>query len=68
MAGDQGRLMRVEALPKGDPNDNDNLRKFAGCGAGGGAERDRRAVPILISPASPHPPPSSGTSVSKHVG
>jgi hopanoid biosynthesis associated RND transporter like protein HpnN len=22
-------LMRVEALPKGDPNDNDNLRKFA---------------------------------------
>jgi uncharacterized protein len=23
-------LMRVEALPRGDPNDNDNLRKFAG--------------------------------------
>jgi predicted RND superfamily exporter protein len=22
-------LMRVEALPRGDPNDNDNLRKFA---------------------------------------
>src|SRR6202011_2631577 len=22
-------LMRVEALPKGDPNDNDNLRRFA---------------------------------------
>ena len=22
-------LIRVEALPKGDPNDNDNLRKFA---------------------------------------
>jgi hypothetical protein len=25
----QGRIVRVEALPKGDPNDNDNLRKFA---------------------------------------
>jgi hopanoid biosynthesis associated RND transporter like protein HpnN len=23
-------LIRVEALPRGDPNDNDNLRKFAG--------------------------------------
>ena len=23
-------LMRVEALPRGDPNDNDTLRKFAG--------------------------------------
>jgi len=23
-------LMRVEALPRGDPNDNDNLRRFAG--------------------------------------
>src|SRR5207245_10471863 len=22
-------LIRVEALPRGDPNDNDNLRKFA---------------------------------------
>src|SRR5205814_4375108 len=22
-------LMRIEALPKGDPNDNDNLRRFA---------------------------------------
>ena len=22
-------MIRVEALPKGDPNDNDNLRRFA---------------------------------------
>jgi uncharacterized protein len=25
----KGGLMRVEALPRGDPNDNDNLRRFA---------------------------------------
>ena len=35
--------MRVEALPKGDPNDNDNLRKFASAVLVGRADRDRRA-------------------------
>ena len=35
-------LMRVEAQPRGDPNDNDTLRKFAGCRSGGRADRDRR--------------------------
>jgi hypothetical protein len=36
-------LMRVEALPKGDPNDNDNSAQVCRCGAGRRADRDRRA-------------------------
>ena len=36
-------LIRVEALPKGDPNDNDNLAPICRCGSGGRAECDRRA-------------------------
>ena len=36
-------IIRVEALPKGDPNDNDTLRKFARRGARCRADRDRRA-------------------------
>ena len=34
---------QIEVLPKGDPNDNEMLRKFAARGAGGRAERHRRA-------------------------
>ena len=34
--------MRVEALPKGDPNDNDNLRKFADAVLAAEPTRDRR--------------------------
>ncbi len=36
-------LMRVEAQPRGDPNDNETLRKFAGAVLAGRADRDRRA-------------------------
>ena len=34
--------MRVEALPRGDPNDNDNSAQIRQRGARGRAERDRR--------------------------
>jgi len=46
-------LMRVEALPKGDPNDNEVLRRFCRRGAGGRAECDRRAGLDFSNPATP---------------
>ncbi len=50
--------MRVEALPRGDPNDNETLRKFAGAVLA--AEPNAIAVRYRFSnPAKPSCGPSS---------